>query len=71
MFRQNAIQLAEKEKSEKELLSQIIGEAEDFKVEFYQKRKITSENNKATNREKEKMFVASQEKFHAEVDKNY
>ncbi|XP_062000879.1 clathrin light chain 2-like [Rosa rugosa] len=69
--RQNAIQLAEKEKREKELLSQIIEEAEDFKVEFYLKRKITSENNKAANREKEKMFVASQEKFHAEVDKNY
>ncbi|XP_004307628.1 PREDICTED: clathrin light chain 2 [Fragaria vesca subsp. vesca] len=69
--RQNAIHLAEKEKREKELLSQIIEEAEEFKVEFYQKRKIASENNKAANREKEKMFVASQEKFHAEVDKNY
>lgn len=69
--RQNAIQLEEKEKREKELLSQIIHEADEFKVEFYRKRQITCENNKATNREKEKLFVASRDKFHAEADKNY
>ncbi|KAM1028916.1 hypothetical protein ACFX2I_041501 [Malus domestica] len=69
-FRQNAIH-PEKEKREKELLVQIIEEADEFKVGFYQKRKITTENNKAANREREKLFLANQEKFHAGVDKNY
>ncbi|XP_050148412.1 clathrin light chain 2-like [Malus sylvestris] len=69
--RQNAIQLEEKKRREKELLVQIIEEADEFKVGFYQKRKITTENNKAANREREKLFLTNQEKFHAEVDKNY
>ncbi|XP_037495847.1 clathrin light chain 2 [Jatropha curcas] len=69
--RENVIRLEEKEKREKEVLSQIIEEADQYKVEFYRKREITCENNKTTNREKEKVFVASQEKFHAEADKNY
>lgn len=54
-LRQNAIVLEEKEKKEKELLSQIIEEAEQYKVEFYKKREITCENNKSSNREKEKV----------------
>lgn len=54
-FRQNAIELEEKEKREKELLIQIIEEADEFKIDFYQKRKITCENNKAANREREKV----------------
>lgn len=41
------------------------------KVEFLRKIEITCEHNKATNREKEKLFVANLEKFHAEADKNY
>lgn len=53
--RENAIRLEEKEKREKELLNQIILEADEYKVEFYRKRAITCENNKATNREKEKV----------------
>ncbi|KAI3458538.1 hypothetical protein Pfo_015201 [Paulownia fortunei] len=69
--RQNAIRLEEKEKREKELLSQIILEADEYKVEFHRKRQVTCETNRATNREKEKVFVASQEKFHAEADKDY
>ncbi|KAF8006278.1 hypothetical protein BT93_K0540 [Corymbia citriodora subsp. variegata] len=69
--RQNAIRLEEKEKMEKELLNQIIDEANEYKIEFYRKRIITCENNKTTNREKEKLFVASLEKFHTEADKNY
>ncbi|XP_057474921.1 clathrin light chain 2-like [Actinidia eriantha] len=69
--RLNAIRLEEKEKMEKELLSQIIAEAEDYKIDFHRRRKVTCETNRATNREKEKVFVAGQEKFHAEADKNY
>ncbi|KAK4403378.1 Clathrin light chain 2 [Sesamum angolense] len=69
--RQNAIRLEEKEKREKELLSQIIIEADEYKVEFHRKQLTTVETNKVTNREKEKVFVASQEKFHAEADKDY
>lgn len=69
--RLNALQLQEKEKREKELLSQIIDEADEYKIDFYRRRKITCETNKTTNREKEKLFLASQEKFHAEADKSY
>ncbi|RXH94617.1 hypothetical protein DVH24_024301 [Malus domestica] len=43
--RQNAIHLEEKEKRE----------MNEFKVGFNQKRKITTENNKAANREREKV----------------
>ncbi|XP_057988619.1 clathrin light chain 2-like isoform X2 [Hevea brasiliensis] len=53
--RENAIRLEEKEKREKELLSQMIEEAGEYKVEFYRKREVTCENNKVTNREKEKI----------------
>ncbi|KAK9159049.1 hypothetical protein Scep_005623 [Stephania cephalantha] len=69
--RQNAIRLEEKEKMEKEMLNQIIDEADEYKIEFHRKRAHTIETNKANNREKEKLFLSIQEKFHAEVDKNY
>lgn len=58
--RQNAIQLEEKEKKEKEMLEQIIKEADEYKVEFYRKRSTAVENNKASNREKEKVMDQSQ-----------
>ncbi|GMI86256.1 clathrin light chain 2 [Hibiscus trionum] len=69
--RENAIRLEEKEKREKELLSQIIEEAGQYKVEFYKKREVNCEDNKVNNREREKIFVADHEKFHAEADKHY
>ncbi|KAL3838095.1 hypothetical protein ACJIZ3_022686 [Penstemon smallii] len=69
--RQNAIRLEEKEKREREVLSQIIVEADEYKVEFHRKRQVNFETNRSTNREKEKVFVANQEKFHAEADKDY
>lgn len=55
VIRENAIRLQEKERREKELLNQIIEEADEYKLEFYQKRKIACENNKASNRENEKV----------------
>ncbi|KAE8692421.1 Clathrin light chain 3 [Hibiscus syriacus] len=69
--RQNAIRLGEKEKKEKEMLQQIIKEAEEYKVEFYKKRVTAAEKNKASNREKEKNLLENMEKFHAEAEKNY
>ncbi|KAM7270043.1 hypothetical protein ACFE04_029257 [Oxalis oulophora] len=69
--RQNAIRLENKEKEEKEMLEQIIAEAEEYKVEFYKKRQLVVEKNKAANREKEELFLADREKFHAEAEKNY
>ncbi|GAU19430.1 hypothetical protein TSUD_76740 [Trifolium subterraneum] len=69
--RNNAIHLEEKEKREKEMRNQIIKEAEDFKEAFYAKRKLNCETNKKNNREKEKLYLANQEKFHKEADKHY
>ncbi|KAK4745934.1 hypothetical protein SAY87_012246 [Trapa incisa] len=69
--RLNVIRLEEKEKMEKEMLLQILQEAEDYKIEFYRKRSLAVENNKASNREKEKLYTTSREKFHADAEKNY
>ncbi|KAE8686685.1 Clathrin light chain 1 [Hibiscus syriacus] len=68
---QNAIVLEEKEKKEKELRSQIIEEAEEYKQAFYEKRGKTIETNKTDNREREKVYLANQEKFHKNADKQY
>ncbi|KAL1199808.1 Clathrin light chain 3 [Cardamine amara subsp. amara] len=68
--RLNALRLEEKEKEEKEMVQQIIEAAEQYKTEFYSKRNVIIENNKKSNREKEKLFLENQEKFYAEADKN-
>ncbi|KAH9603474.1 hypothetical protein KSS87_012550 [Heliosperma pusillum] len=69
--RQNAILLEQKEKREKEILSQIIEEANEYKVVFHEKRKTTCESKIVNNREKEKLVLADLEKFHKEADRNY
>jgi len=52
---QNVIQLEEKEKREKEMRLKIIEEAEEYKVAFYEKRKLNVETNKVQNKEREKV----------------
>lgn len=37
------------------MLMEIIEEAEEFKIDFYRRRTVTIGNNKAANREKEKV----------------
>ncbi|CAI9266327.1 unnamed protein product [Lactuca saligna] len=69
--RLNAIRLEEKENQEKELRAQIIQEGEDYIKAFHEKRLRNIETNKLTNREGEKMYVAKQETFHKEADKQY
>ncbi|KVI09923.1 clathrin light chain 2 [Cynara cardunculus var. scolymus] len=69
--RQNALRLEEKERIEKELLNQILDEADEYKVNFHSKRKITCDSNIATNRESEKVYLAGRDRFHAEANQSY
>ncbi|TKY48855.1 Clathrin light chain 1 [Spatholobus suberectus] len=69
--RKNAIHLEEKEQKEKEMRNQIIKEAEEYKEAFYEKRKLNCESNKKNNREKEKIYLTNQEKFHKEANNHY
>lgn len=53
---QNAILLEEKETREKEMRLKVIEEAEEYKVAFYEKRKLNVETSKVQNREREKVM---------------
>lgn len=59
LYSQNAILLEEKEKREKEMRLKIIEEAEEYKVAFYEKRKLNVETNKVQNREREQVTLFS------------
>ncbi|KAL7136263.1 hypothetical protein ABFS83_10G018000 [Erythranthe nasuta] len=55
--RKNALRLEEKERREKEMVKDIIEEADTYKTEYYDKWKIRCDNNRAINREKEKVSL--------------
>ncbi|KAI3507349.1 hypothetical protein L1887_22324 [Cichorium endivia] len=69
--RKNAVRLEEKETQEKEFVKKIIEAADEYKAEFVRKWKARCNNNITINREKEKAYLESREKFHAEAGKNY
>lgn len=49
--------MEEKKKREKEIVKEILQEAEEYKTEFYSKWKLRVENNKAAKREEEKVIL--------------
>ncbi|KAE8682382.1 Clathrin light chain 1 [Hibiscus syriacus] len=56
---------------ERKMRDQIITEVDEYKRLFYEKRNQNYETDKANNREREKLYLANQGKFHKEAHLHY
>ncbi|KAJ7558854.1 hypothetical protein O6H91_04G058800 [Diphasiastrum complanatum] len=69
--RRNALYLEYKQRKEREKLSRIIDDADEYKENFYVNQENLCEEAKKINREKQKAFLANQEIFYATAHKHY